>query len=77
MLEEGGTFYGTVEGREVETGRTRILRGRIEDVQLGSNEAIATLSISTDDETVTVGGRVAALETIEAHEITIGRDEPP
>jgi len=77
MLDAGGTFYGTVEGREVDTGRSRVVSGHITDVELGSNAAIATFSIENDSETVSVGGRVAALETIEAHEITIGRDEPP
>jgi sugar-specific transcriptional regulator TrmB len=77
ILEAGGTFYATVEGREVETGSSRIVRGRVIDAELGSNEAVATLSVETDDGVVEVGGRVAALEDIEAHELTVGREEPP
>jgi hypothetical protein len=77
IIDAGGSFYATVEGREVETGRSRIVRGRVADVELGTNEAVATLSVETEDGTVDVGGRVAALETIEAHELTIGREQPP
>lgn len=77
ILEAGGSFYATIEGREVETGRSRIVRGRVTDAELGSNEAIATLSIETENGIVEVGGRVAAIEDIEAHELTVGRDQPP
>ncbi len=35
------------------------------------------MSVETENGDVTVGGQVAALEDIEAHEIRIGTDEPP
>ncbi|AFO58177.1 MULTISPECIES: HTH-type sugar sensing transcriptional regulator TrmB [unclassified Natrinema] len=77
LIEEGGEFYATVEGRDVEVGGQRIVRGRIRDISFEVSEEVASLTIDTDDGDVSVGGRVAALEDIEAHEIHIGRDEPP
>jgi hypothetical protein len=35
------------------------------------------MNVETDAGVVTVGGQVAALEDVEAHEIRVGRDEPP
>ncbi|ARS88378.1 HTH-type sugar sensing transcriptional regulator TrmB [Natrarchaeobaculum aegyptiacum] len=78
LIDEGGEFFATIEGRDVEVGGTRIVRGRVLDVSFEVSEEVASLTVETDDgETVSVGGRVAALEDVEAHEIHIGRDEPP
>ncbi|ELY82202.1 HTH-type sugar sensing transcriptional regulator TrmB [Natrinema pallidum] len=77
LIEEGGEFYATVEGRDVEVGGQRIVRGRVRDISFEVSEEVASLTIETDDGDVSVGGRVAALEDVEAHEIHIGRDEPP
>ncbi len=68
-----GEFHVAVEGRDTETGERRSLSGRI--VEIASDEAslTASLTIETEDEEITVGGRVAALEDIEAHEIRIER----
>ena len=73
-----GEFYATVEGRDVETGRSRVVRGAVVDLEFAETEEIASLTIRADDgEDVRIGGRVASYEHLEAHEIHIGRDEPP
>jgi hypothetical protein len=77
VREIGGEFFVTVEGRDVETGESRVIRGRIADVTLEETEEVASMTVETDDGEVTVGGRVAALERIEAHEIHVGYDRPP
>lgn len=64
-------FYAHVEGRDVETGDNRTASGTIADVAVEPTGEVATLTIDTDDGPVTVGGRVAALEDIEAHEIHV------
>ena len=78
IMDEGGEFYATIEGRDVEVGGPRVVRGRILDVSFEVSEEVASLTLETEDgEEVTIGGRVAALEDVEAHEIHIGRNEPP
>ncbi|SEW32214.1 HTH-type sugar sensing transcriptional regulator TrmB [Natrinema salifodinae] len=78
LMDEGGEFYATIEGRDVEVGGQRIVRGRIRDIAFEVSEEVASLTIeTTEGEELSVGGRVAALEDIEAHEIHIGRNEPP
>ncbi|MHC3438450.1 HTH-type sugar sensing transcriptional regulator TrmB [Natrialbaceae archaeon A-gly3] len=77
LIDEGGEFYATIEGRDVETGAARIVRGQIVDVSFELTEEVAGLTLETDDGEVTVGGRVAALEDVEARVIRIGRSEPP
>jgi len=78
LLDEGGEFYATIDGRDVEVGGQRIVRGQVRDISFEISEEVASLTIDTEaGEEVTVGGRVAALEDVEAHEIHIGRDEPP
>lgn len=72
-----GPFYATITGRDIETGESRVVRGKVADIQFEASEEIASITVETDDGVVTVGGRVAALETVEAHEIRIARDEPP
>lgn len=63
--------YAYVKGREVETGDRRAVSGPIENASVEPSGEIATLTITTDAGPVTVGGRVAAIEEIEAHEIHI------
>jgi len=78
LLDEGGDFYATIDGRDVEIGGQRIVRGQVRDIAFEVSEEVASLTIDTEDgKEVTVGGRVAALEDVEAHEIHIGRNEPP
>lgn len=78
VIEEGGDFYATIDGRDVAVGDQRVVRGRIVDVSFEVSEEVAAITLETEDgEEVTVGGRVAALEDIEAHRIHIGRHEPP
>ncbi len=78
LMDEGGEFYATIEGRDVTAGNQRVVRGRVLDVSFEVSEEVAALTIESEDgEEITIGGRVAALEEIEAHEIHIGRREPP
>lgn len=72
-----GEFYATIEGRDIETGATRIVEGRILDASIDAGREVATLAIETEHGVVEVGGQVAALEDVEAHEIRVGRDQPP
>ncbi|GAD52631.1 transcriptional regulator, trmB family [Halarchaeum acidiphilum MH1-52-1] len=59
-----GDLYATVEGRGVESGDERTVRGRVAQAELEETEEVATVHLETDDgETVTVGGRVAATRT--------------
>ncbi|MEY7852261.1 TrmB family transcriptional regulator [Natrarchaeobius sp. A-rgal3] len=78
LLDEGGEFYATIEGRDVEIGGSRVVRGKVREVSFEVSEEVANLTLENDaGEEITVGGRVAALEEVEAHEIHIGRHEPP
>ncbi|WP_435347600.1 HTH-type sugar sensing transcriptional regulator TrmB [Haloarchaeobius sp. HRN-SO-5] len=77
LMDEGGEFYATIQGRDVETGTPRLVKGRVTDISFEMTEEVAGLTLETADGEVTVGGLVAAYEDVEAHEITIGRDEPP
>ncbi|MFB6165065.1 MAG: HTH-type sugar sensing transcriptional regulator TrmB [Haloarculaceae archaeon] len=72
-----GPFYAAIEGRDIETGERRTVTGQVDDATFGQGRETATLVVATDAGVVEVGGQVAALEDVEAHEIRIGRDEPP
>ncbi|WP_255196335.1 HTH-type sugar sensing transcriptional regulator TrmB [Halorarius litoreus] len=72
-----GTLYASIVGRDVETGENRTVRGTVVDVSVGTNRETAAITVETENGLVDVGGQVAALEDIEAHEIRIGRDGPP
>ncbi|WP_066417804.1 HTH-type sugar sensing transcriptional regulator TrmB [Halorubrum aethiopicum] len=74
---DGDDFYATVEGRDIETGRSVTVRGRVVDVAFEDTEEVASLVVETDDGRVEIGGRVAALEDVEGQVIVIGREEPP
>ncbi|WP_253737381.1 HTH-type sugar sensing transcriptional regulator TrmB [Halohasta salina] len=73
----GGEFYATVEGRDVETGESRVCSGKVVGVDFTDSEEVASLTVATDSGRVEIGGRVAALEDIEGREIHIGRETPP
>ena len=68
-----GPLRATVEGRDVLTGEPRDVCGELTDTTLNDEESVAAFTVETDDGPVRVGGRVAALEDVEAHEITIER----
>lgn len=72
-----GQFYASIAGRDVETGTQQVIEGRIVEATFSEGREVATLRILTDEGPVTIGGQVASLEDIEAHEIRVGRDEPP
>ncbi|MFW6321374.1 MAG: HTH-type sugar sensing transcriptional regulator TrmB [Halohasta sp.] len=73
----GGDFYATVEGRDIETGDSRVVSGKIVDIAFQDTEEVAALTVETDEGRVEIGGLVAALEDVEAQEIHIGRETPP
>ena len=77
LIESGGEFYATIQGRDVGTGESRLVKGRVVDIAFEASEEVAGLTVETDEEAVDIGGQVAAFEDVEAHEIRIGRDEPP
>ena len=77
LSETDGECYASIVGRDIETGEDRTVQGRVADVSVGTNRETAALTIDTDDGLVSVGGQVAALEDIEAHEIHVARDAPP
>jgi hypothetical protein len=77
IRELEGEFYATVEGRDVETGATIVIEGKVLETAFEDTEEVASLVVETQDGPVDVGGLVAALEDIEGQEILIGRDEPP
>ena len=72
-----GTFYATIDGRDVQTGETCLIEGEVVDVDVATDWTTASMVIKTAAGERSVGGQVAALEDIEAHEITIGRNQPP
>jgi len=74
-LEE--TLYASIEGRDISSGERRTVHGTVVSVAFGTNREKATLVIESDGELVNVGGQLAALEDIEAHEIVIDTEEPP
>jgi sugar-specific transcriptional regulator TrmB len=77
LRDLGGEFHATVDGRDVQTGQSRVVRGTVVDVEFAETEEVASFSVDTGEEVVRIGGRVAAYEDLEAHEIAIARDEPP
>jgi len=68
-----GPLRATVEGRDVLTGEPRQVVGEVADTTRNDEESIVSLTLDTGDGELRVGGRVAALEDVEAHEITIER----
>lgn len=69
-----GPFYATIRGRDVETGEPRQEAGPVVDTRLDPDQGVASLIIeAADGSHLTVGGRVAAYEDIEAHHIDVER----
>lgn len=72
------SVYATVTGRDVLTGADRRIQGRIVETRFEESGEVATIIVYTENgDRVEVGGRVAALEDVEAHEIAVARDAPP
>jgi len=63
----------SIEGRDVLTSEPRDVTGNVVDTRLNDEESIASFTVETENGTVRVGGRVAALEDVEAREISIER----
>jgi sugar-specific transcriptional regulator TrmB len=74
--EHEDEFYASVEGRDVETGTQQIVEGMMVDISSEAGNQIANITIETDEGLLDIGGRVAALEDIEAHTITLSQDKP-
>lgn len=77
LQELSGDFYAAIEGRDIETGSSRVVKGKVVGFSFEGGERVAGMTVETEEGEVTVGGQVAALEDIEAHEIRIGRNSPP
>ena len=71
------TLYASVEGRDIETGEHRRVEGTVVSVAFGTNRETATLIVDAEGDIVNVGGQLASLEDVEAHEIVVDTDEPP
>jgi sugar-specific transcriptional regulator TrmB len=68
-----GPFYATISGRDVRTGEPRTVRGELVERSATADLGRAALTVETDEGTVAVGGQLAAVEDVEAHEIEIDR----
>ncbi|WP_276301245.1 HTH-type sugar sensing transcriptional regulator TrmB [Halorussus lipolyticus] len=77
LQELDGDFYATIEGRDIETGSSWVVEGEVVGFSFEAGERVAGMKIQTEAGEVTVGGQVAALEDIEAHEIRVARNGPP
>jgi len=77
LRDADGEYYASIDGRDVETGERRLVEGRIRSVDVGTDWTTAAMVIETADGPVSIGGQVAALEDVEAHEIALDRDHPP
>jgi sugar-specific transcriptional regulator TrmB len=69
-----GSFTATIEGRDTTTGEPRSVSGQVVAIARDETGLTAALTVASDDGEVTVGGRVAAFEDIEAHELRVKRD---
>ncbi|WP_232686047.1 HTH-type sugar sensing transcriptional regulator TrmB [Halobacterium zhouii] len=72
-----GDVYATVRGRDVLTGDQRVDRGRVVETSFEETEQVAAFVLESNGSRVSVGGRVAAHEDVEAHEITLALEAPP
>lgn len=70
-----GRFSATVRGVDVLTGEGRHVGGTVVDTTFEGPGGVVSFTIETEDDTVTIGGRVASLEDIEAREIRIDRPD--
>jgi sugar-specific transcriptional regulator TrmB len=73
LAESEGKFRAIVEGRDVETGEHRSVRGAVVDVETDPTNRTATITVEAEGGEVVVGGQVAAFEDVEAHELHIER----
>lgn len=84
LVNSGATVSLTIDGVDTETGERRCLNGTVSDIVISDevealrNQRIAakyagraSILLETTDETVSVGGWNAAIEDVEAREITI------
>ena len=71
--DSDGSFTVAVEGRDTTTGEPRSVAGAVSAIARDETGLTAALTVATDDGEVTVGGRVAAFERIEAHELLVER----
>ena len=72
--ESDQQFYATVQGRDVATGEPRTVRGELVDWSAAADLSRASMTVATEAGETVVGGQLAALEDVEAHELEIGRE---
>lgn len=71
LAEFDGPIYARIAGRDVLTGERRVISGEVLDSTVTDDQGVATLVIDVDGEEISVGGRMAAYEDIEAREIEL------
>ena len=64
----------SITGRWVDSGERCEIKGQIVDLALEETQQVAVMTIDSEEGSVTVGGRLAALEDVEAHEIVISQE---
>ena len=82
VTDPGRDQTGETKGVSLELdGLTKVFEddeeGEVVGFSFEGGERVAGMTVETDAGEVTVGGQVAALEDVEAHEISIGRESPP
>ncbi|MFB6161893.1 MAG: HTH-type sugar sensing transcriptional regulator TrmB [Halococcoides sp.] len=69
-----GPLYARIEGRDIQSGDPRVVTGEVAKTALDPNRVTASLRVEIDGVPIEVGGQLAALEDVEAHEIAIDRE---
>ena len=69
-----GEVHIQVEGRDVLTGEPQVVSGRVVDTAFEETQEVATIELDTGRRRLTIGGRMATYEDVEAHEIRLVRD---
>lgn len=70
------TVQAQIEGRWVQSGDTCHMSGIVTEASIDESQQLATMKIETDTDEYLVGGRLAAIEDIESHEIIISELNP-
>lgn len=73
LERSSGDVYAEVEGRDVTSGEPRTVAGPVVEVARDPTEQTAAFTVESDDGPVRIGGWMAALEDVEAHDILISR----
>lgn len=69
-----GPAFAEVEGRDVVTGEAVTVHGRVVNVAYDPSEQTASFTVETADDRLEIGGRMAAYEDVEGHDILISTE---